>query len=255
MNTTTTTNSIVTEVKSAILHVEHLHDMIRWYASILSIPEPELNDEQPYHMFDMDNKVSLMLDDHRNNLKQDKYPICMMRTTDSDQAFAYVQENGIAIALEIQRPHHGLAYFNIADCEGNILMIVQTDWVNPQPQQPINPDHPIKNHISSIVIPVIDWKRATEWYSKLLGHPIKPDRQDGGPIYWFEMSNGTGILLDDNRNNQDFGNFPTFMLKSSNIHEAYASSQESGVKIVRDVQFDHYFLIEDPEGNVVMICL
>jgi predicted enzyme related to lactoylglutathione lyase len=179
----------------------------------------------------------------------------MMHTADIEQTFAYVQESGIAITLEIQRPHHGLAYFNIADCEGNILTIVQSDWVNPQPQPLINPDHPIKNHISSVVIPVIDLKRATEWYSKLIGQPIKPDRQDGGPIYWFEMANGTGILLDDNRNNQDFGKYPTFMLKSSNIHEAYAVSQESGVKIVRDVQFDHYFMIEDPEGNVVMICL
>ncbi|MFB0844232.1 VOC family protein [Paenibacillus oleatilyticus] len=179
----------------------------------------------------------------------------MMRTADIERACAYVQENGITISQDVQRPHPGLAYFHIVDSEGHEIMIAQSEWINPNPVRPIVPDHPIQNRINSVVIPVIDLKRATEWYGKLLGQQIKPDRQDGGPIYWFDMPNGTGILLDDNRNNRDLAALPTFMLKAANIHEACAFVRSTGMKIVRDVQFDHYFIVEDPEGNAVMICL
>ena len=81
--------------------------------------------------------------------------------------------------LEPQTPHRGLTYFNIEDCEGNVIMICESDWSNPHPLQPIDPAHPIKNHLQSIVIPVERLNQATEWYSKLLGQPLRPERQDG----------------------------------------------------------------------------
>lgn len=134
---------------------------------------------------------------------------------------------------------------------GDILGIPTTDLDS------INSDrseYPIKNHINSIVVPITDLKRATEWYGNLLGHAIKPERQDGGPIYWFDMDNGTGILLDDNRNNDDFDKYPTFMLKASHILEAYRYMQNKNVRIVREIEYDHHFFISDPEGNTVIIC-
>jgi predicted enzyme related to lactoylglutathione lyase len=214
------------------------------------MPLRPFDDNVPFYEFDMDNRANLMLDDHRNMKDQHRHPICTLKTEDADRAYAYVRGQRIPIVLEMQKPIQGLAYFNIEDSEGNVIMICQSDWVNPNPVLPSDPNHPIKNYLSSIVIPVKDLKRSTEWYSKLLGHPIKPERQNGGPIYWFDMSNGTGLLLDDNRNNQDLEGFPTFMLKASHIREAFAWAQDNGIEIVRDVQFDHYFMMKDIEGHI-----
>jgi hypothetical protein len=68
------------------------------------------------------------------------------------------------------------------------------------------------------------------------------------------MENETSVLLDDNRNNQDLDRFPTFMLKTDNIEKAYAMMRDKGVEIVRDIQFDQYFMICDNEKNSIIIC-
>lgn len=254
MRSTANETGIVSEVASAILHVNDLKQSAAWYADILSMPLASIDNETPFYVFDMDNRVNLMLDDHRNATYASHHPICMFRTDDIDNAYRRVQQSGIAIALEKQEPHPGLAYFNILDSEGNVIMIGQSDWVNPNPVLPSDPSHPIKNHLNSVVIPVEHVKRAAEWYSNLLGQAIHPERLDGGPIYWFDMENGTGILLDDNRNNQDLKTFPTFMLKTGNVEQAFKLMQDKGVKIVRDIQFNHYFMIEDIEGNTILVC-
>lgn len=253
MKSTVNNKAIASDIASAILHVNDLKQSAAWYADILGMPLASIDDHTPFYVFDMDNGVNLMLDDHRN-AASGNYPICMFSTHDIDQAYRLVQQYGIAIALEKQEPHPGLAYFNIEDSEGNVIMICQSDWVNPDPARPFDPSHPIKNRLNSVVIPVDQLKRATEWYSQLLGQTIKPERQDGGPIYWFDMESGTGLLLDDNRNNQDLGAFPTFMLKTDDVGQAFKLMQDKGVTIVRDIQFNHYFMIEDREGNTLMIC-
>jgi predicted enzyme related to lactoylglutathione lyase len=245
---------IVRNLGGAGLKVNNLQKMAEWYGDLLAMPVPKIDPNIPFHIFDMDNRVNLALDDYRNMQDLKKFPICQMKTADIDRAYRLVEESGIPITLEIQRPHPGLAYFNIEDSEGNVLQIIESDWINPESVEPLNPNHPIKNHLNTCIIPVIDLKRATEWYSKLLGYPIKPERQDGGPIYWFEMDHGTGILLDDNRNNQGLKKFPTFMLKASNIHEAYEFVIQNNIEITQEIQFDHFFMIKDLEGNSVMVC-
>jgi predicted enzyme related to lactoylglutathione lyase len=255
MGMTSIKEPIIKTIGGAGLHVNHLEEMVRWYGQLLDMPTNSYDRNNPFYLFDMDNRVNLMLDDHRNMQGETNHPICQMKTSDIDRAYELVKESQIPILREIERPHPGLSYFNIEDSEGNGLMIVESDWENPNPIKQMDPNHPINNHLEAIVIPVKNLNRATEWYSKLLGYPIKPDRQDGGPIYWFEMEKGTGILLDDNRNNQDLDSFPTFMLKATNIHEAYETVKKMGIEIVREIQFDHYFLIKDLEGNTMMICL
>lgn len=252
---TASKTGIVSEVASAILHVNDLKASTAWYADILNMPLESIDNETPFYVFDMDNRVNLILDDHRNSTYASHHPICMFRTDDIDNAYLRVQQSGIAIALEKQEPHPGLSYFNIVDSEGNVIMIGQSDWVNPNPVQPLESSHPIKNHLHNVVIPVNHVKRASEWYSKLFGQTIHPERLDGGPICWFDMENGTGILLDDNRNNQDLKAFPTFMLKTDNVAQAFKLMQDKGVKIVRDIQFNQYFIIEDHEGNTIIVCL
>ncbi|GEL77702.1 VOC family protein [Tenuibacillus multivorans] len=254
MTIKTVKEPLVKGLGGAALHVENLQMMADWYGELLHMPVPKIDTNMPFYVFDMDNQVDLALDDHRHLEDQTRYPIAQMKTDDIDRSYRLVQESGSTITLELQRPHPGLAYFNFEDTEGNILQMVESDWVNPNPVKPTNPNHPIKNHLNTCIFPVQDLKRATEWYSKLLGYPIKPERQDGGPIYWFEMDSGTGILLDDNRHNQELEKFPTFMLKASEIHEAYEFVKQKNINILQDMQFDHFFIIKDPEGNSVMIC-
>ncbi|GAA0315319.1 hypothetical protein GCM10008967_02310 [Bacillus carboniphilus] len=250
MSTSVKKDTIVQTVGGAILHVQHIKESAVWYSKLLDLPLEDLDDETPFYGVDMDEGLGLLLDDHRN-LKGQRHPICMLHTNDIQKALSFINGMGCKISLELQNPHPGLAYFNFEDTEGNILMMCESNWEHPNPKSPKSESHPIKNHINTLVIPVQNLKRATEFYSRLLEKPIKPDRQDGGPIYWFDE----GILLDDNRNNQDLESFPTYMLKASNIHEAYQYVKNEGIEVVRDIQFDHYFMIKDKEGNTVMVCL
>jgi hypothetical protein len=87
----------------------------------------------------------------------------------------------------------------------------------------------------------------------MLGHAIKPERQDGGPIYWFDME-GTGVLLDDNRNHQEWSRFPSFMLHAPDIHEAYRYMQDMKARVLVDIQHEHHFFVADPEGNAIIVC-
>lgn len=248
-------NLKVSEVGKVMLHVNDLQRSVDWYADLLQIPVPTVSEEANSHLFTMENGVDLQLI-HNEGQKQ---PICMLKADDIETVYDEARQSGVVIVEELhksERPH----FFTVEDSEGNVLMICQPGYENNEGAHgnaslPSNAAHSIANHISSIVVPVTDLKRATEWYSRLLGKPIIPERQDGGPIYWFDMPNGTGILLDDNRNNQDLGTFPTFMLKTDHIRSAFHFVQSKGINIVRDIQFDHYFMIEDIEGNTMMICL
>jgi predicted enzyme related to lactoylglutathione lyase len=253
MRSKTLKEQIVQSHGGAGLHVRDLTKMAAWYGELLNMPVQDIDPNTPFYIFDMDNGVNLMLDDYRNMTNQG-FPIWSVNTSDINKAYRLIKDAEIPIVLDLQEPHPGLAYFNIEDSEGNVIMIKYSNWVSPNPVQQASSDHPIKNHLNSIIIPVKDLKRATEWYSKFLGYPIKRERLNGGPIYWFEMGEGTDILLDDNRNNQDLPTFPTLMFKVSNVYDAYALIKEKQIDIVREIQHDHYFMIKDIENNTIILC-
>lgn len=254
MKTLTEQGSGIRVAGGVILHVSDLPAMTAWYGDILGIPVGETDPERPFYEFDMDNGVNLMLDDHRN-VPGRPHPFCMFKTPDIRRSYEWAQRNGIPIELDIRHVHEGLDFFHIRDSEDNVLMIVQSDWKNPNPIRPYRNDLPIRNRIQSIVVPVDDLKRATEWYARLLGHAIKPERQDGGPIYWFELENGTHILLDDNRHHREWEKYPTFMLNAPRIEEAYRFMKEKNVRILHEIEFDHHFFAADPEGNAMIVCM
>ncbi|SDL84221.1 VOC family protein [Sediminibacillus halophilus] len=253
MNGKTINQPIISKVGGALLHVENLKKMAAWYGALFNI-DVTIDKDIPFYVLDMDNNINLTLDDHRNLPSVGKrYPICQLKTKHIETAYKVIQEAGIPITLDLQRPHPGLAYFNTQDSEGNLLMICESDWINPAPIKQNDTSHPIKNHLSNIIIPVYDLERASEWYSKVLGFPIRKNHQIGGPVNSFDYEEGTGILLDDNRNNQDLTAFPGFMLKAQDINEALSYVRKSHVDVVRNVQHDHYFVIKDIEGNSIMI--
>lgn len=116
---------------------------------------------------------------------------------------------------------------------------------------------PIQNHISSLFIHVKDLKRSTEWYNKLLGLPIKPDRINGSPIYDLVMSGETGLILDSNINNPREELRPLFMFHTGNTTEAFTYLKEKRVEILSDIYSDpmvSFFHFRDIDGNVIMVC-
>lgn len=121
----------------------------------------------------------------------------------------------------------------------------------------INGSCPISPYISNAFVHVSNLKQSTEWYSRLLSLAIKPERQNGGPIYFFNLANGTDLILDDNRYNQMDAKHPMFMLHTKNTRAALDYIQSFKLPIVKELYEDpmvSYFNFADPFGNVLMIC-
>ncbi|MBB6671057.1 VOC family protein [Cohnella nanjingensis] len=120
---------------------------------------------------------------------------------------------------------------------------------------------PIENRIGSAIVHVTDLRRSAEWYSRLLGLPIREERLNGGPVYWFDLP-GTGLLLDDNSGNRRDPAWredmkPRFMLPVSDIDDAYAYIRERAEIIgggPHRFEGMAYFNFRDPEGNALMAC-
>ncbi|WP_102028155.1 VOC family protein [Salirhabdus sp. Marseille-P4669] len=251
----TSKKPIVKGVGGAGIKVKSLNEMVRWYGRLLNMPISTFNPDIPFYVFDMDNRVNLTLDDYRNMKGLKHFPIAQFKTEHIQEAKKVVQASKVPIVLDIQRPHPGLAYFHIEDSEGNVLQLVESDWINPKPLKQNSEAHPIQNHLQNLVIPVKDIDRASKWYSSFLGVSLLPERLDGGPINWFDLEDGTGILLDDNRNNSDFkGNFPTIMLRARDIQEAFEFVKQNEIEVIREITHHHYFVIRDLEDHTIIIC-
>ncbi len=194
-----------------------------------------------------------MLDDHRNKQAQEKYPICMMRTADIEAAHtskrtgfrfpkmcsfpipgSRISKLSIRKAMRYDRTIGlGQSESSTADCTGS---------PDPKPHQQCRDPRGPSEKSDRVVQPSCSASRSSRivrMADRSIGSICRTARE----------------FCSDNRTNQDLAALPTFMLKASNIHEAYSFVRSSGVTIVRDVQFDHYFIVEDPEGNAVMICL
>ncbi|OZB95023.1 VOC family protein [Paenibacillus sp. XY044] len=119
---------------------------------------------------------------------------------------------------------------------------------------------PFENRIASVFVHVNDLRRSAEWYSRLLGLPIKEDRLSGGPVYWFDFQ-GTHLILDSNsvnRQNPDWSEdvMPRIMFPATDIDEAYFFIREHGTPLFEPERHGPmaYFNFRDPEGNVQMAC-
>ncbi|MFF2093154.1 GyrI-like domain-containing protein [Paenibacillus sp. NPDC058174] len=118
---------------------------------------------------------------------------------------------------------------------------------------------PVENRVASVFVHVTDLRRSAEWYSTLLGLPLREERLDG-PVYWFELE-GTQILLDSNVNNRRNPDWheemkPRLMLATNDIDGAYRYAQELGEPFTEPQHFDPvaFFTFRDPEGNSLMVC-
>jgi predicted enzyme related to lactoylglutathione lyase len=114
---------------------------------------------------------------------------------------------------------------------------------------------PIDNKIGAVFIPVSDMRQAIEWYSRLLGQPVKTTSHEGR-IYDFPMRGDVGLVLDSHRP-VDNSSQPLCFFWTSKIHHARRFLADLKVEIVReldDVGSVLTLTFKDPDGNLLMVC-
>lgn len=120
---------------------------------------------------------------------------------------------------------------------------------------------PFIRSIASVFLHVEDLRRSAEWYNKLLGLPMREDRFNGGPVYWYDLPD-THLILDNNAGNEAKSDWseamkPRLMFKTTDIDLAYAYVNELGKPLFSPERHGNamaYFNFRDPEGNVQMAC-
>lgn len=112
---------------------------------------------------------------------------------------------------------------------------------------------PLKNRIGAVFLPVSDIEQARDWYSRILGLP-----SDGeilfGHLFCPKMDGGTDLVLDSKIFSGPLDKGPVFQFVTSDIHAARQFMEENGVELVGEIQYGHWFLFKDPDGNLLMIC-
>lgn len=119
---------------------------------------------------------------------------------------------------------------------------------------------PIKNQMNGVFVHVRCLKKAAKWYCELLGLEVDLE-QVQSPVFNVPVKGSTSLTLDDHTFDPHFKHCPTqspiFNFYAPNIEEAYQYLSDREYKIVREIE-RHYdmawFNVEDPDGNVVMIC-
>lgn len=116
---------------------------------------------------------------------------------------------------------------------------------------------PIENAADTVFIHVSDLRRSAEWYGMVMGLPVLEERLNGGNIYWFRLADGTGVNLDDNRNNSPDTPRVRFMYKTDDIDAAYRYLEQAGVETLTGIERYpwglSFFRFVDPDGNALMV--
>jgi predicted enzyme related to lactoylglutathione lyase len=114
---------------------------------------------------------------------------------------------------------------------------------------------PIENEIGCVFIPVSDMKRAIEWYTRLLGLPVKTTSHEGR-IYDLPMTGDVGLILDGHKPVTSSSQ-PICFFWTSDIQRARAFLREQGIEVVKDVEdigSVSTLTFKDPDGNLLMVC-
>lgn len=116
---------------------------------------------------------------------------------------------------------------------------------------------PVRNEAGSVFVHVFDLRRSAEWYRMVLGLPLLEERLNGGPVYWLELEGGTGLILDDNRNNETGSPHVLFSYKTTDIEGSYRYLHQLGANLLFPIERPHpglaYFNFADPDGNAIMV--
>ncbi|GGD83064.1 VOC family protein [Paenibacillus nasutitermitis] len=118
---------------------------------------------------------------------------------------------------------------------------------------------PIKNKVGDIFVPVRDIERSREWYCRLLGLNADCEIMNGHlcPL----PMEGSGLILDTMPmwGGKEPGGAPNiktpaFMLMTDDLQASYDFAKANDVTLVTGIQDNHWFVIKDPDDNLLMIC-
>jgi predicted enzyme related to lactoylglutathione lyase len=114
-------------------------------------------------------------------------------------------------------------------------------------------EKPVVLRVLDVFVHVEELARAREWYAELLG--AEAGRVDpASPIHHFNLGDGPGLLLDDNRNNRT-GHRPLCMLQVEDIEAVHRWLEGKGAQIEGEVERHGKVLFlrfYDTEGNALM---
>lgn len=115
-------------------------------------------------------------------------------------------------------------------------------------------NQPIKSKMNGVFIPVSSIEDARDWYCRLFDVP-----NDGeiffGHIYVIPLEGSVNIILDSKIYTPDcVYKVPSIQLASDNIQQSYEYVRSLGIEPLTSIQNDQWFNIQDPYGNVLMIC-
>jgi predicted enzyme related to lactoylglutathione lyase len=116
---------------------------------------------------------------------------------------------------------------------------------------------PISKQIGAVFLHVSDMNKSIQWYSELLGLPIKSSSHEG-TIYELTMDGGSGLLLDSNKRELSNSSRKTqFFFNTRNLKESYDFIIEKGVEIVTEIEVHDnisFFTFKDLDENILMVC-
>lgn len=119
---------------------------------------------------------------------------------------------------------------------------------------------PIKNQMNGVFVHVSDLKVLAKWYCDLLGIDIDL-KKVSSPVFNVPVTGTTSLTLDDHTFDPTYrhkvSSSPIFNFYAPDIDDAYTYIKSKGIVIVRNmerVEGTAWFNIQDPDGNVLMIC-
>jgi len=249
---------IANKVNSVILHVTDLRRSAAWYSMVMGIPllEERLNGG-PVYWLQLACGTGMLLDDHSNEPDEPRAQFSYS-THDAEAAYRMLGGQGVVLLNPIQRPHDGLAHFSFADPDGNIIMVVQSDYEDQPIERLAHAESPILNRIGGIFVHVSDMNRAIEFHSEVLGVPrLEVDSESSGGIYNMPTNGRVDLLLDINHLVNRNPDRAQFMLVTHDVEASRSYLAGHGIEAFTDIQrFGPiaFFTVKDPDGNEIMIC-
>lgn len=118
---------------------------------------------------------------------------------------------------------------------------------------------PLKNKIGSVFLPVRDIEQAREWYSRILGLDPLESEIIAGHLCPLPLE-GPGLILDTMPmwGGKEPGGAPAittpaFMFLTDDLEASYEFVKENEIPLVTDIMYEQWFVIQDPDGNRLMI--
>ncbi|WP_219837087.1 VOC family protein [Paenibacillus sp. R14(2021)] len=244
---------------SIFVHVADLRRSAEWYNKLLGLPllEDRFNGG-PVYWYNLQH-TNLILDNDAANQANPEWqasmkPRIMFKTSDIDEAYAYVKEMGEPF-LEPEQHGSVMAYFNFRDPEGNAQMVCWTSEEEEDMGEPIGTS-PILPRIGAVFIDVKDMTAMSSWYADLLGIPADAYHAEGEVIA-LPSTKGGGILLDANRHLQGNDFTIPFMFVTEDLEASLVYAKVNGFELFGEPQYYgpvSFFVLKDPDGNLVMVC-